>query len=478
MLVSRIYEHAKETPDKTAMIFNGGAVSYRQFASLIQRSRDYLTAHGVGGEGIAVLPTPPIVDTWVLSLALRSLGLTAFPSQEPDTISLPEVRYLVVIAGPSRPDLIRLCVVNGWRLVEVPPAIYNGFGSEPVPEVKETERLGGHILLTSGTTGDPKKFLVDPAAEPILIRHRQKFLDMSARSVVNVFDYALWTVGGYNLSSAVWDAGGAVVIDQRSSAWESFLCGGITDAVVTPHHLSRILSAPADAYARDDAMRLFVGAGALSAPMAEAAKARLTSQIFTHIACTEASSYALTRIDEPEDLSWHRIFPGREVQVVDEHDRVLPSGQSGMVRIRLLAGSAGYLDDEAATHAFFRDGYFYPGDLGVFREDGRLALLGRATEVINILGNKIAVGPIEGVLQRKLQVSGVCVLSFPNQTSQEEVHVVIESTRRLQGDVIAAALNSALPIKRVRVTYLDVLPRNEMGKIQRDVVQRTILSTS
>jgi len=148
------------------------------------------------------------------------------------------------------------------------------------------------------------------------------------------------------------------------------------------------------------------------------------------------------------------------------------------VRIRLLAGSAGYLDDEAATHAFFRDGYFYPGDLGVFREDGRLALLGRATEVINILGNKIAVGPIEGVLQRKLQVSGVCVLSFPNQTSQEEVHVVIESTRRLQGDVIAAALNSALPIKRVRVTYLDVLPRNEMGKIQRDVLQRTILSTS
>jgi acyl-coenzyme A synthetase/AMP-(fatty) acid ligase len=478
MLVSRIYEHSKETPDKTAMIFNGGMVSYRQFASLIQRSRDYLTAHGVGGEGIAVLPTRPILNTWFLSLALRSLGLTAFPSQEPDTISLPEVRYVVVIAGPSRPNLIRLCVANGWRLLQVPPAIYNGCGSEPAPEVKETNRLGGHILLTSGTTGDQKKFLVDPAAELIQIRHRQNFLDMSARSVVNVFDYALWTVGGYNLPSAVWDAGGAVVVDQRSNPWESFLCGGITDAVVTPHHLSRILGAPAHAYARDDAMRLFVGGGALSAPMAEAARARLTSQVFTHIACTEASSYALTRIDEPEDLSWHRIFPGREVQVVDEEDRVLPSGQSGMVRVRLLAGSTGYIDDEVATRAFFRDGYFYPGDLGVFRADGRLALLGRTTEVINILGNKIAVGPIEGALQRKLQVSGVCVLSFPNQTSQEEVHVVIESTRRLQEDVITAALNSALPIKRVHVTYLDVLPRNEMGKIQRDVLQRTILSAS
>jgi hypothetical protein len=81
MLVSRIYEHAKETPDKTAMIFNGGAVSYRQFASLIQRSRNYLTAHDVGGEGIAVLPTPPIVDTWVLSLALRSLGLSQRPKK-------------------------------------------------------------------------------------------------------------------------------------------------------------------------------------------------------------------------------------------------------------------------------------------------------------------------------------------------------------------------------------------------------------
>jgi acyl-CoA synthetase (AMP-forming)/AMP-acid ligase II len=212
--------------------------------------------------------------------------------------------------------------------------------------------------------------------------------------------------------------------------------------------------------------------------MAKAASARLTSQIFTHIACTEASSYALTRIDEPEDLSWHRIFPGREVQVVDEEDRVLPSGQTGMVRVRLLAGSAGYLDDEVATRAFFRDGYFYPGDLGVFRADGRLALLGRATELINILGNKIAAGPIEATLQRKLQVSGVCVLSFPNQTSHEEVHVVIESTRLLQEDVIATALNSALPVKRIHLTYLDVLPRNEIGKIQRDVLQRTILSVS
>src|SRR5215469_14356260 len=137
MLVSRIYEHAKETPDKTAMIFNGGAVSYRQFASLINRSRDYLTAHGIGGEGIAVLPTIPILNTWFLSLALRSLGLTAFPLEQPDTISSPEVRYVVVIAGPSRPNLRRLCVAKGWRLVEVPPAIYNGFGSEPAPEVKE-----------------------------------------------------------------------------------------------------------------------------------------------------------------------------------------------------------------------------------------------------------------------------------------------------------------------------------------------------
>src|SRR5271169_558058 len=68
------------------------------------------------------------------------------------------------------------------------------------------------------------------------------------------------------------------------------------------------------------------------------------------------------------------------------------------------------LDDEVATRAFFYDGYFYPGDLGMFGHDGRLSLRGRASDVINVLGDKIATDPIERALQDRLGAEGVCIL--------------------------------------------------------------------
>ena len=79
----------------------------------------------------------------------------------------------------------------------------------------------------------------------------------------------------------------------------------------------------------------------------------------------------LTPVDTPDGLRWHKIADGVEMQVVDDHDHPLSTGQVGRVRVKSLGAATSYLDDEAATAAFFRDGYFYPGDLALWREDGR-----------------------------------------------------------------------------------------------------------
>ncbi len=60
--------------------------------------------------------------------------------------------------------------------------------------------------------------------------------------------------------------------------------------------------------------------------------------------------------------------------MVDEADRPLPPGATGRVRVRTEEMVQGYLDDEGLTAAFFRDGWFYPGDLGALGAAGRLTL--------------------------------------------------------------------------------------------------------
>src|SRR3954453_22845228 len=127
MLPGKIYQQARETPDKPALFADGQAISYRAFAAFIDRSRDYLAGRGLAGEGVAVLPTGANATVWILALALRSLGLTTVVVPEANRIGgrgLPAAGCVVAVAGEPPPELDRLCAATGLPLIDVPTEIY------------------------------------------------------------------------------------------------------------------------------------------------------------------------------------------------------------------------------------------------------------------------------------------------------------------------------------------------------------------
>src|SRR5208282_5251822 len=152
MLTTKIYTQARETPDKTAIVFNNRKLSYRFFAGLIEISRRYLAAQGLASEGVAVLPTGSMVNTWALGLAARSLGLTTLVVRSPDEIGglgLPDIRCVVAVAGEHRPGLDRLCAASRWRFISVPKDIYADAAQHAAPDPPEPKAsFGGHILLS------------------------------------------------------------------------------------------------------------------------------------------------------------------------------------------------------------------------------------------------------------------------------------------------------------------------------------------
>lgn len=381
MLPGKIYQQARETPDKPALFADGRAISYRTFAALIDRSRNYLAGRSIVGEGVAVLPTDANATAWILALALRSLGLTTIVVPNANSISglgLPEARCVVAVSREHPPGLDRICAAAGLRFIDVPPEIYAGVADAEIPEpIDPAAPFGGHILLTSGTTGIYKKVWLDPSHQPSQMAYRQKIFGIVSQSTANIFNLGSWTAGGHNFAMAAWDAGGAVAMYQQPDLWKSLRVRGITHCFVFPQLLSEILRVPKDKLARNDEMRLISTGGPLSQALVQAAKARLTVRIYNYIGATEVGGYTFTPVESAEDLRWHRVIPSRRVEVVDDEGRPLPVGQTGLVRVDLAAGVTGYLHDGAATRAFFRDGYFYPGDLGTFRDDGRLALQGR-----------------------------------------------------------------------------------------------------
>jgi acyl-coenzyme A synthetase/AMP-(fatty) acid ligase len=343
---------------------------------------------------------------------------------------------------------------------------------------------GGHILLTSGTTGRYKMVLIDEAFAAadlgaVLDIHGSTALlqqEDAGRSLIHQLNFGLWTAAGYNTAIRRWGYGGGVVIQQGGDILRSYQVPGLTLAIMIPALLDYILSTPAGSLPRNDALTIIVAGGALSRAVADQARARLTTRIATALGSTEGGIWAITPIETAEDLRWHRIHPSRTVQVVDEDHRPLPPGQLGQVRVRLDNGLSGYLGDPEATAASFRDGCFYPGDLGVLDERGRLALYGRASDVLNVLGDKIPAGPFEEALQQALGVAGVCIFSEQGERYAEELHVVLETAAPIDSAVLTAAAQAHLRgFPDARFHFLGALPRNHMGKVERFKLKQILL---
>src|SRR5262249_17482764 len=269
--------------------------------------------------------------------------------------------------------------------------------------------------------------------------------------------------------------GGTTLIEQGGEPYQALLRPGITHAILFPVGLAAILAAPAGAFPRNDMMQLAVGSGAMTRTQVDQAKARITSHHFHYFASTEAGLIAFTSLDTPEDQRWHRLVPGRMVEIVDASDHPVPIGEFGQMRVSTAGGPTGYLNDETATRTFFRDGFFYPGDLAVMRSDGRIALQGRITDVINVQGEKISPVPIEERLSALFGLNGVCLFSMQNDSGEEEIHVVLETPKPIDSESLIAVLKQELRgFQQVRVHYVATLPRNEIGKVLRQEVRAQV----
>jgi acetyl-CoA synthetase len=134
------------------------------------------------------------------------------------------------------------------------------------------------------------------------------------------------------------------------------------------------------------------------------------------------------------------------------------------------------LDDPATTAKFYRGDYFYPGDLAVRREDGRIRILGRTEDVINLKGWKVAVAPLEERLERALSVDTVCLFSELTEAGDYQVIVAIEADRPPSKDEIAAAVRDIPGFDRVRWGSLKAFPRTQAGmnKVDRRALRKLL----
>ena len=173
-------------------------------------------------------------------------------------------------------------------------------------------------------------------------------------------------------------------------------------------------------------------------------------------------------------------LPGVELRLVDDDGALLPDDEPetiGEVQVRGPNVFAGYLNrDDATAMAFTDDGWFATGDMATRLADGYIRLVGRrATDLIKSGGYKIGAGEIEGSLCEHPAIADAAVTGEPDDDLGERIVAWVvtaepapEPRERLRGELIDHVAGQLAPHKRPRVVhFLPELPRNDLGKIQK-----------
>lgn len=240
-----------------------------------------------------------------------------------------------------------------------------------------------------------------------------------------------------------------------------------------PTFYTRLLADPE--FCRKDCktMRLFIsGSAPLTIETFNAFEARTGRRILERYGMSEAGMIASNPLDGARIAGTVGFaLPDVQIRVTDDNGRPLPAGTPGNIEIRGPNVFAGYWRMPEKTKSEFRNGWFVTGDIGVLDNQGRLSLVGRAKDLIISGGYNIYPIEIEKVLDAIAGVAESAVIGVPHADMGEGVVAILVAEKdRPQPDdaTMSAALETLAKFKRPRrFFWVDTLPRNAMGKVQK-----------
>ncbi|MBK5224356.1 MAG: AMP-binding protein [Acidimicrobiia bacterium] len=423
---------------------------------------------GLGRGDRVLLSGRPSTALVVAHCAAFRLGLVVVPVN--DAYSR---RELEVIADDARPvgavleraEMRKWATAMGLRVitgVEVDlPAPGAGAPSPTLDDVSSHEPA--LLPYTSGTTGRPKGALLShgnllASAEAILVAWRWTPADRLILCLPLFHMHGL----GVGVHGTLLAGASALLLDRFDA--ELVLSEAADEATMffgVPTMYSRLVDAPGAE--RMSRLRFCAsGSAPLSPDLHDRIAARCGQRIVERYGMTETVMLTSNPYDgDRRPGSVGIAFPGVDL-------RLDPTSSEIEVRGPNVFG--GYLDrPEATAESFTTDGWFRTGDIGAVDDDGYVAIVGRAKELIISGGYNVYPREVEDLLRAQPGVVDAAVVGAPSPEWGEIVTAFVEAGPEVDLDAVVAAASAELaPYKRPRAVHrVDALPRNAMGKVVR-----------
>ena len=337
------------------------------------------------------------------------------------------------------------------------------------------------LLYSSGTTGKPKG---------IMLSHGN--ISSNAESLVKAWgfqesDCLLHALPIYHVHG-LFVALGCVFMTGSKLKWlESFdadvVLKSIPECTVmmgVPTYYTRLLKRDLLDSKLTEGIRLFISG---SAPLLEETfnefNQRTNHQILERYGMTE------TNMNTSNPLKGNRK-PGTvglpledvQVRVVDEENNLLSQGEIGNLQIKGPNVFKGYWEmPEKTKEDFSKDGFFNTGDKGLIDEGGYVSIIGRSKDMIISGGLNVYPKEIEFLIDKIEGVLESAVIGLSDEDLGEKVVAVIvsEESKTLDEKKVISEIKDQLAGFKApkEVKFIDQLPRNAMGKVQKNILRET-----
>jgi acyl-CoA synthetase (AMP-forming)/AMP-acid ligase II len=209
----------------------------------------------------------------------------------------------------------------------------------------------------------------------------------------------------------------------------------------------------------------------LSRELSQRARARMCQNLYSSYGSTETLTVAFGPASVIESVpgAVGYVQPGVTVEAVDKSGKVLSPMQDGELRIRANHMADGYVGDPESTQRFFRDGYFYSGDIGHITPDGLLVITGREKTALSVGGDTVSPELVEGVITSFPGVREAGVFTVDNQLGIAELSALIVTGSPIDDATLHRHCAGSLPSSSIPVRFIvvDALPRGGQGKLER-----------
>ncbi len=491
--------------DKTAIVFDGGALSFGQYAERAYRLANALIGIGVDRQDRISILARNCVEVLEVCGAGETSGLVVHPINF--RLTAPESAYLLDDAEPSavffeaefedaiaanhadRPG-IRCFVRIGGDPARLPDwaVDYESFlasGAPDRPAMRPGADDTAYLFYSSGSTGRPKGVMLGQRAQwhtALAVGYETGVTPRDAGLLV----MPMFHIGGRFTQIGHHLAGATVHVTRRFDAAEAMATierERITTIHLAPTMIQSILDLP-DIAERDLSSLKLMSYGASAMPVALLRRAlnRFGPILVQRYGSTEAAvvSY-LDKHDHlpdgaPEEAarlaSAGKPGPMAEIAVRRADGDACDIGEAGEIHVRnpdLVM--QGYWRNAEATAAVLRDGWYDMGDIGYVDDDGFLFIIDRKTEMIVSGGENIYPREVEEAIMHHGDIVDVAVIGVPDAHWGESVlaFVVARDGAALTGDELIEFCQARIASykKPRRVEFRDGLPRASTGKIDK-----------